>query len=763
VRRARRGRARVTARLGVALVLASAASARADNPAEVFELPRVDVVGTTPLPGLGTPLRDVPANVQVFGAPALARQRSRTLTQFLEQNGDSVGAAGAQGNPWQSSLDFRGFTASPLLGAPQGLSVFQDGVRINEAFGDVVNWDLVPRNAIASVQLIPGSVAPFGLNTLGGALAIYTKSGAQFPGARASAQAGSFGARSVDAEVGGVHGRLDGFLALHAEDDRGWAAHNPSRVRQLFGKVGFQDDLTDLDATVTLADNALEGTQTLPLSLSSDPRQAYTWPDRNVNRLAFVALKGSRFLAPGLLLGGNAYVRRYRTQNVSSNVNDDFDGDDDDAPPALNDRSTIDQRSAGAGLQLTWDTRLGATRHRIVAGASIDAGNSRFSQDEQPATFSADRGTQPLGPYAPLTDAALRDVNLGAYLMDTVALTPAWTLTASLRADHARVRIGDRSGTAPDLDGTHAFARVNPSLGATWNPRPGVTAYATWNEGMRAPTAIELTCADPAAPCKLPNEFLADPPLAKVVARTLEAGARGTLHGITWSAAAYRTDLRDDLQFVASGSGAANAGYFANVGRTRRQGVELGAEWSEAPWRVVARYHHLDATFRSAFRAPSPDNSTADAAGDIDVQPGDRIPGLPRDALKLRVEWSATGRLDLGLNLVAVARQYARGDENNADAHGPLPGYAVVHLDAEYRLAPRVTLLVQVDNLLDRRYATYALLGSNVFTGPGGSFGPAAGVAPVAEPFRAFGAPRAIYAGVRYALEPEPEPPRAAR
>ena len=147
----------------VALAVASATRAMAaDNPAEVFELPSVEVIGITPLPGLGIALRNVPANVQRFGGRDIGRQRQPTLTQFLEQNANSVSAASGQGNPYQQSLDFRGSTASPLLGAPQGISVFQDGVRINEAFGDVVNWDLLPRSAISSVQLLPGSMPAFG-------------------------------------------------------------------------------------------------------------------------------------------------------------------------------------------------------------------------------------------------------------------------------------------------------------------------------------------------------------------------------------------------------------------------------------------------------------------------------------------------------------------------------------------------------------------------------------------------------------------------
>jgi iron complex outermembrane receptor protein len=216
----------------VALALALVpAAARAANPAEVFELPAVEVVGTTPLPGLGTALKDVPANVQIFNSRDLLRSRSADMTEFLDRNANSVGVGSAQGNPYQQELNFRGFAASPLLGTPQGISVFQDGVRVNESFGDVVNWDLLPRSAISSIQLIPGSNPLFGLNTLGGALAIYTKSGAQYPGASMEVSAGSFGRKTAQFEYGGKTDRVDYFATGNVVTDKGWAEHNPSRVK----------------------------------------------------------------------------------------------------------------------------------------------------------------------------------------------------------------------------------------------------------------------------------------------------------------------------------------------------------------------------------------------------------------------------------------------------------------------------------------------------------------------------------------------------
>ena len=129
------------------LLLAGAATGAAGQSPPVVPLGPVEVVGTTPLPGLGTPLEQVPSNVQTFGARELDRQRTGGVAEFLNLNANSVSLNSPTGNSYQPDVSFRGFTASALLGTPQGLSVFQDGVRINEAFADVVNWDLLPKNA----------------------------------------------------------------------------------------------------------------------------------------------------------------------------------------------------------------------------------------------------------------------------------------------------------------------------------------------------------------------------------------------------------------------------------------------------------------------------------------------------------------------------------------------------------------------------------------------------------------------------------------
>src|SRR6185503_10466231 len=300
-------------------------------------------------------------------------------------------------------------------------------------------------------------------------------------------------------------------------------------------------------------------------------------------------------------------------------------------------RSTIDQTSYGASAQLTITTPLLNHRNQFVVGASADAGRARFTQDSQPADFDASRGTVPTDDFALETDAKTRTRNAAVYAMNTLAIDERWTLTTSGRFNDARISIRDQSGLNPDLDGDHRFRRFNPAIGINFNPKPGYTTYLSYNEGMRAPTAAELTCADPAAPCKLPNSFLADPPLKKVVAKTVEIGARGKSGDSSWSAAVYRTDLSDDIQFVSSGGSAINAGFFQNVGKTQRQGLELTGATRWGRLGVVARYSLIDARFKTGFVENSPANSAADANGDIVIGSGSRIPGIPRQSLRVRV------------------------------------------------------------------------------------------------------------------------------
>ncbi|MGH8757232.1 MAG: TonB-dependent receptor, partial [Burkholderiales bacterium] len=585
----------------------------------------MEVISTTPLSSIGTPIQEVPANVQAATGDEMQKQHSQDMTEFLEHNLTSVNINSSQGNPFQPDVDFRGFTASPLLGAPQGLSVFQDGVRVNESFGDTVNWDLIPQSAISSINLIPGSNPLFGLNTLGGSLAIHTKSGFEYPGYSIESYGGSFGTAAVNFEAGG-HGELvDYFFTGNYFNSNGFRDHSAaaSTVQQWFGKVGYQDSITDIDLSFTGADNNLQGGQAQPISfynVNSD--LAYTFPDITENRLAFLNLKGNHFLTSDNLVTANTYYRRFRNSNLSGNTNDNFDPTLPVAPgnpPALNALTLIDQTSYGGSLQYSYLGNLFGHKNQFTAGASLDAGSTTLTQSEQEVGITADGNTNAilLTPFALISNVHGGNRYYGLYLTNNYSVTDKVNVTASGRYNYASVDLEDLTGTAPALNSNNVFTRFNPALGINYNPNKALTTYAAYNEGMRTPSPVELACSDPNAPCSLPNAFLSDPPLKAVVSRTWEAGARGEIaRDTTWRAAFFHTKLDNDIAFISSTT---TTGFFQNVGSTLRQGVELGVSTRQGRLSFAANYSFIDATFQTTFTENSPNNSTADVNGQIQV------------------------------------------------------------------------------------------------------------------------------------------------
>ncbi|KQR76763.1 TonB-dependent receptor [Burkholderia sp. Leaf177] len=731
-----------------------AAAPGAASDTAVTQLAPIVVIGTTPLLGIGTPLEHVPANVQTIRGRDIDQQHRATLTDYFASNLTSVDINEAQGNSSQVDINYRGFTASPLLGTPQGLSVFLDGVRVNEPFGDVVNWDLIPQAAINTIQLIPGSNPTFGLNTLGGALAITTKNGRSNPGGEAEISAGSWGRKTAQIQQGGVIGsNLDYYFTANATNDDGWADHNSSRMRQAFGKLRYTDADTTLSLSMGGADNTLQGSQTIPRSFLDNRKQAYTFPDQNHNSVGYLTFSGEHYFTPNLELSGNVYYRHYRNTNVSSNVNDDFGTVDDDGNvntlQATNDQSVIVTDSYGASLQMTLLGKLAGYDNQFVAGVAADFANSHFTQSSQDAEFTDSRATMGIGGFQPQTDAATRNQNFGVYFENTLSITQQWSLTLAGRYNWSKSVIGDESGVQPLLDGNHTFSRFNPAVGVNWNPTSTFTAYATYNEGMRSPTAIELACADPASPCSLPNDFIADPALQPVISKTFEIGARGQLgHATTWSAAIYRTTLDNDIQFVSSNGAASTLGFFQNVGKTQRQGFELAGRTQYGPVGVSASYSYVDATYRSTWTESSASNSSADADGNITVHKGDRIPGIPQNTVKLRLDYAATPKWNVGSNLTYRGTIFARGDEDNQDVNGKIAGYFLIDLDTTYNITKQLQVFASVTNLLNKHYASFAILGQNFFNGANHTFD---GANPVNEQFLGIGAPRGAWVGLRYA------------
>ena len=720
------------------------------------ELPTVDVVAPAPLPGLGVNVNQIPANVQTISARQIQKSHPMDTSEALERNLGSVNINDTQGGPLQADVNFRGFTASPILGTPQGISVFVDGVRVNELFADTVNWDLIPASAIARLTVIPGSNPVFGLNTLGGALAVSTKSGFEFPGTTLSVQDGSWGRKTAEVTSGGHGEDVEYFLVGRTTNDNGWGDHNPSRIRQIFSKLGYQTGDTDIDTSLTYADNYAEGNQNIPLSFLDNPRQIYSYPDSQQNKMWFFNLQASHALAPQHVLSADVYLRSVRTTVFNSNVNNNYDLALAIAPgnfPGNNAINGIDQDRAGLSLQYNGISAFIGHPNNLTVGAVFDIGSIDFTQFNQDAPILRDRGTFSSQPITLATRLHSTDNNAGVYLTDLFEFSKSLSLTIAGRYNHTALHLEDQLGTS--LNGDHGFGRLNPATGVTYTPVRSLTTYVSYNEGMRVPTPVELTCANPAAPCSLPNAFSSDPALKPVISKTGELGARGRIgETVSWSSAIFRTTLEDDIQFISSGGGATSAGYFQNVGQTRRQGLELALASSGAPisWRI--NYAYVQATYQSTLVLNSPDNSGAQglscaACTDILVKPGDRIPGVPLHVAKLDIDYAPGTRWSANLNLIAQSSTYPRGDENNQDVNGTVPGFAVVNLAGQYKLTAKMEAFAKVDNLFDRQYSTFGTLGANAFHLPGHAVDPKpASWTP--EQFRSISPGRGAWIGLSY-------------
>ena len=672
---------------------------------------RVDVVGVTPIHGLGLDRLKVPGNIQVFSADALGTAFPLTVPALLAERAAGVHVNEVQAGTFQPDVLFRGFAASPLLGASEGIAVYQDGVRVNDPFGDVVFWDTLPASAIASLNVIPGSNPLFGLNALGGALSLRTKDGFAFAGHRLALTTGSFGRHRLEGDVGGHRGELGYFATAALVDERGPRDFSPSTVRQVFGDLSWRRNLSAASVAVTAAANDLIGNGPAPIDLLAINRRAvFTHPDRTSNDTALVVARGRTLTSLGLLVEAVGYFRGARIGTLNADTADNDDGEPFDA---VNNRSRTRSRGGGFTAQVTRTASLGGRANHFVAGAGVDAARVLFDFAAERARLTADRGTAGSGLFD--EDAAV-DLRTGvatasAFATNAWSATPALTLSASARVNSTSLGLRDQIGTA--LTGDHRFARVNPAAGLTWQAARSANVYASYAQSSRVPTPVELTCADPEDPCRLPNAFVSDPPLRQIVARTWEAGVRDTEGALRWAVAAFSTRSRDDIIFVSSGT-QRGQGHFENVAATDRAGVEsaLDATMGER-FSTFAAWTFQRAVFGTDLRVASPFHPAGDD-GAIDVERGDRLPGVPAHVIKAGVS-AATGRARLGLSLLHQTAQTFRGDEANLLPR--VPGFTLVHAHARARLTSRLSAVVQAHNLFDVRFFTTGVLGESTIPG----------------------------------------------
>lgn len=774
----------------LAVLIASAwvSASAADVPATV-PLGTVEVVGTTPVTAAGVDRDRLPYTVQTGTAADARAMQSESLSAYLLRRFTGFNVADVQGNPLLPEVTFHGYRASSLVGAPQGISVFLDGVRVNEAFGDVVSWDLIPDAALARMTMVSGSNPAYGLNTLGGALVLTTQSGKSAPGAFVDVRGGAFGLARADVAWGfGADAPVDGYVAATLFNQDGWRAHSPARLGNVYVKVGgdVHDDRWEvslLGGDSRTTGNALSpstrfvGGATAPGLYDADRAAVYTWPDDTRNKALQASARFIHRLADGSEWTTVAYARGTHRDTVSGDVDETYaayvtscnagfapDGRpvqpgcaytrDEAAALASAVLNTTRTRQTTVGLSTTWAAQTG-TNH-LAIGADLLGSRVTYRQFERAGTFTADRRAVALADAESDLVAGVdgRTRTAGVYVTDTWSALPHTFVTGSLRYTWSRVANALVTPEADHAGETFSYARLNPALGVA-RQFGEVTLFGNWSQSNRVPTSIELGCADPVAPCRLPAGLQSDPFLAQVVARTVEVGARGApWSGARYSIAYFDTRNRDDILFLRAPD--TQNGYFSNFPRTRNRGVDVSLDQRLGAVALHAGYSRLEATYDAR-------GSIVEGERTIDATPGMRRPGLPRHAVRAGVDWQVAPTVMVGADVVANSRIVTAGNEDGLVADpGPdgtartadasVGGWTVVNLRASWRPDDRLEVYGTVGNVLGKRYETYGMLGDDIF--PDGRL-----IQPHVDPregatarFVAPGGPTAIFVGVRYRM-----------
>jgi iron complex outermembrane recepter protein len=745
---------------------------------EATELPQVTVIGATPLLGSGMEQAKVPAQSQVFNSKDISLTGPPQALQTLQTQSQGVNLNSAAGNPFQPDVFYHGFEASALQGTPNGIAVYVNGARFNNPFGDTVDWSLIPDIAIERMNL-EGANPVFGLNALGGSLAVQMKDGFTYHGGELDVFGGSFGQISGESEYGRQIGNTAIYMAASGLHENGWRDFQQSGLKQFYGDIGWRTERAEVHLNVDAAQTSLNGPGTVPVELlQADPSAQFTGPNEISDNYVRVNLNGSFDVTDTTSIQAVAYYDNLLERVLNGNgspISPCPDGTPflcespgvvattlagTPIPTFLGTEGvygsvaaqTTNTNGYGAAAQVTNRNPVFGHPNVFVAGFSFDGAQTTFSADTQVSGLDVlSRNAVPPFEVIDLADGSIAPVRAGitnayygAYLTDTLDITPRLSSTVSGRFNAEEININDLNGTEPGLTGNHYYSHLNPGVGLTFKITPRISLYGGYSTSNRAPTPAELTCSNPSAPCSLANFFTGDPNLKQPVAHTIELGVRGQFvpydHArVTWNLSAYRTNLDDDIIFAQSVI--LGTGFFQNVGSTRRQGFDMGARLTTPRWTAWVNYSYINATFQSTFVESSPNNPAANADGNIVVVPGDQLPGIPSNIVNFGVQYNVTDKWTVGTTAVATTGQYLFGDEANLTKR--LPGYFLLNLNTHYQVTPKVQLFALVQNAFNQTYYTY------------GTFSPTTSVpivqVPGATNTRSYniGAPIAAYGGLK--------------
>jgi iron complex outermembrane recepter protein len=710
--------------------------------AETIELPTFNVVATTPLNGGQINVAQSPFAVWQSTSQDMQTFNDTTLTDNLARSAPGVTVGNVSGNEFEPDLFYRGFDATAVTGTPQGLAVYQNGTRINEAYGDVVNWDLIAPNAIDKTTIIAANPI-FGLNALGGAVVVTMKNGFTWDGFEADLQGGSFLNAQEQIQYGKQVGDYSVYLAASQINDGGWRVAEASQLTNFYGDLGYKANGFESHLELTAANTQFGVAAYTPIQLlEMNYGSVYTIPQTTYNQMAMVQWNGSYAYSPTLNFQAAAYFRGFNQQHQDGNptsvtpcpplsclngapVHDTLGAiiPDISQNGALdlgeNDRNWTQSRSLGVSGQAVDTDKIFGHDNTLTVGTSLDYGWTHYTGNSTLGTVTFSGFAYPVSnsPYIiDEPDSYLNPINVnanntyvGVYALDTFNATDRLTLTGGARFNFAGISLAGTNDAL--LSGYSDYFHLNPTVGLTYKITPDINFYGGYAMTNRTPTPFELGCASPTYPCIVDNFLSVDPPLKQVVGQTFEVGFRGQnalaalgpqWGKLQWSAGLFRTTSTNDILPVTSQF--TGFGYYTNVGTTLREGAEAGAQWTGGRWTAYANYTYINAVYLSTFEEPSPFNPSADANGNILITNGTPIAGIPKNTFKAGFDYAMNDKWKFGVDMVAASGQVIFGNENGALPQ--IPGYTIFGAHMSYQLNKNFQIFGFAQNIFDQKYYT---------------------------------------------------------
>lgn len=656
-------------------------------------LPPIEVVGSIQPTSRLSVGSGVPARVTILTGKQVDAMEPRLLSDVLGQQA-GFSTYDDLGNPYKLNVSSRGFFASPVVGLPQGISVFLDGVRQNEPDAAQVNFDLLPMEHIKRIEILSGNGSLLGRNSLGGAINLVTRRGEGPTTGEVELMGGTFGAFSSEANVGGLtKGGVDYYVGGGYNRENGWRQATGAEQYNLFTNLGKLGPQRGIRLQLMAAKSDVKTAGSLPQSVY------VTTPDSNLSANDYEHLSNVQAVVSGYETLGNGrasfntYFRRHRAARFNANQADDpdtFGASQNDVVGGTADyRVAVPVGASALGLRFGVDGSGSRTRVQLYNDSTKFGGSAR------------DQTTNVRSPVWDLGFFATSDITFGAV-----------TLSAGGRYDFVRAPF--RNLLDPTKDTAQTFTRFNPRAGIDVAVGQGVSLFGSWGQAFRAPSVIEIACADPNVPCPLPFALGDDPPIKPVTTTTWEAGVRYQRGLASFSASAYRTNLRNEIVLLpytgAEPGGSTINGYFGNIDRTRREGVEasltVATRWGAFGY---VNYAYTRATFQVTQEIASPRIDEALGITNT-VTPGSRFPLVPDHQAKAGVQVPFLKRFSAGVDGRYIGKQYLRGDEANQDL--PLNSYFVADARVGATYGPW-TINIVGNNIFDNRYAVFGTYNIN--------------------------------------------------